>query len=189
VEPERGARSAAARKERPSGESGEVLRLHKAAGDLGSHADAEKRNPREAVVTLDRLAPLTPETRLALTVWALSRHRFRITERVQADVCDAPEVGGGLAGAGPTWREVAWLLRFSTWDRLPIRPRIVAFGHLVGTHENLVRGGEAHRRRTQEHGDIHEQQEGDYHPQLRPDVLRPPTEHRRPILARFVKPS
>jgi hypothetical protein len=141
VEPERGARSAAARKERPSGESGEVLRLHKAAGDLGSHADAEKRNPREAVVTLDRLAPLTPETRLALTVWALSRHRFRITARVQADVCDAPEVGGALAGDPPKWRELASLLGFHVSTRLLKRSVPGAFGHGLGTAR------EAHRLR------------------------------------------
>jgi hypothetical protein len=33
-------------------------------------------------VTLDRVAPLTPETRLPLSVWTLTRHRFRITARV-----------------------------------------------------------------------------------------------------------
>jgi hypothetical protein len=139
VEPERGARSAAARKERPSGESGEVLRLHKAAGDLGSHADAEKRNPREAVVTLDRLAPLTPETRLALTVWALSRHRFRITARVQADVCDAPEVGRRSVEVVGVWCQVARLRDFDLPADVVERRRSEAFGHGLGTAREAAR--------------------------------------------------
>jgi hypothetical protein len=132
VEPERGARSAAARKERPSGESGEVLRLHNAAGDLGSHADAEKRNPREAVVTLDRLPPLTPETRLALTVWALSRHRFRITARVRADVRDAPE---GESAARTRAKNISVLKGFFEWATLSGR-----------LHGLLERTGAAHPR-------------------------------------------
>jgi len=46
VEPERGARSAAARKERPSGESMEVLRLHTPQVGLGCpHKTRENIHP------------------------------------------------------------------------------------------------------------------------------------------------
>jgi integrase len=75
----------------------------------------KRETPREPVVTLDRLPPLTPETRLALTVWALSRHRFRITARVRADVRDAPE---GESAARTRAKNISVLKGFFEWATL-----------------------------------------------------------------------
>jgi hypothetical protein len=55
------------------------------------------------------------------------------TARVQAEVTDAPDVGGTLAPVVPQWRRVALLLRFGASDRLAKASGFGAFGHGLGT--------------------------------------------------------
>jgi hypothetical protein len=57
---------------------------------------------------------------------------------VQAEVNDAPEVGGRSVAAAPTWREVAFLLRFGLLGGMA-KPRAQrTFGHGLGTQESPV---------------------------------------------------
>jgi hypothetical protein len=63
------------------------------------------------------------------TEWALKR----ATMRVQAEVPNAPHVGGGLAGGPARWREVALLLRMGCGTR-ETKPTVSeVFGHGLGT--------------------------------------------------------
>jgi hypothetical protein len=53
--------------------------------------------------------------------------------RTQAEVTDAPDVGGRLAGEGPSWCELASRLRSRDPARLVMRTRFRAFGPGMGT--------------------------------------------------------
>jgi hypothetical protein len=53
--------------------------------------------------------------------------------RVQAEVSNASDVGGALAGVAETWCDVASLQGFGCIERFALGPQLDPFGHGLGT--------------------------------------------------------